>query len=154
MKKILLALFLICGMAFGQLVNETQDGLNHKTFNVYTKASYTSSTANETTGFYGTYNSNRIALFTTVTDTIKGVLHFQFKNSFTGYTTDWRTVADSISLIGSSSYLAPLRVHAFVPSDTSTTGYDQIRFFVDYVTYLGTAYTGGTLRIYMDIYKP
>jgi len=152
--KHLIALLLIVGVSYGQLVNKTSDGLNVKKLQVYTKSSYTSSTANETTAFTGTYDANRIAVWVTTTDTLKGVLRFQFKNSFTGYTTDWRAVGDSLSLIGSSSTLAADRVHAFAPSDTATIGFDLVRFYIDYLTYLGVAYTGGTVKIYTDIYKP
>lgn len=152
--KHLIALLLVVGVSFGQVINETKDGLNHQKFQVYYKSGYTSSTANETTAFIGTQDAARIAVWATATDSIKGVLRFQFKNSFTGYTTGWTAVSDSLSLIGSSSTLASDRVHAFAPSDTATISYDLVRFYVDYLTYLGVAYTGGVLRIYTDIYKP
>ena len=152
--KQFLAFILVVGVVFAQDFRKTSDGQTLIRKQVYSKSSYTSSTANETTAFIGTNDANKIAVKVTATDSIKAVLRFQFKDSFTGYTTDWRAVADSISLIGSSSTLASDRVHAFVPSDTSTIGYDLVRFYIDYVTYLGVAYTGGTVKIYTDIYKP
>lgn len=155
MKKILLALFVVCGMSFGQMVNERIDGVtNHLLFQNYSKASYTSSTANETTAFIPIKGQKIMTVWATVTDSIKAVLFYQLKNSFTGYTTAWAATADSISLIGTSSFLQSDRVHAFVTSDTTTSGYDLIRYYIDYVTWLGVAYTGGTLKIYTDIYKP
>ena len=152
--KHILALFLVVGLAFGQVINTQKDGVTRKVFQVYSKASYTSSTANETTAYSYTDGASKFSVKVTATDTVKGVLRFQFKDSFTGYTTAWTAVSDSISLIGSSSTLASDRVHAFASSDTSTSGYDMIRFYIDYVTYLGVAYTGGTVKIYTDIYKP
>lgn len=154
MKKTILLLLVVVGIGFGQLSKQTSDGVTKIRLQVYSKSAYTSSTANETTAFLPTYDAQKIAVKITATDTIKGVLKFQFKDSFTGYTTGWTAVSDSLSLIGSSSTLASDRVHAFAPSDTSTYGYDQIRFFIDYLTYLGVAYTGGTVKIYTDIYKP
>lgn len=154
MKKMLVLFLVVVGVSFGQILNETNDGINHKRIQVYTKSSYTQATANETTAFIRTYDSPRISVWATATDTIKGVLRFQFKNSFTGYTTGWTAVTDSISLIGTSSTLNADRVHAFAQNDTSTYSYDLVRFYIDYLTYLGVSYTGGTVKIYTDIYKP
>lgn len=155
MKQVIALVILVVGFGYGQIINEKIDGVvQHQTFNPYTKSSYTQATANETTAFVPYKGSSRLSVFATVTDTVKASLRFQFKNSFTGYTTDWRVVSDSISLIGSSSTLASDRVHAFVASDTSTAGYDLVRFYIDYVTYLGVSYTGGTLKLYVDLYKP
>lgn len=154
MKQTILLLVFAVGLGFGQLKKQTSDGVTQILSQVYSKTSYTSSTANETTAFVPTYSANKIAIWATATDTLKGVLRFQFKNSFTGYTTDWRTVGDSLSLIGSSSTLASDRVHAFVSSDTATISFDLVRFYIDYLTYLGVTYTGGTAKIYTDIYKP
>lgn len=155
MKQVIALVVLVVGFGYGQLINEKIDGVSqHQVFNPYTKSSYTQATANETTAFVPIKGARHIAIFATATDTVKGVLRFQFKNSFTGYTTDWRTTADSVSLIGTSSTLNSDRVHAFVSSDTSATGYDLVRLYIDYVTYLGVSYTGGTLKLYVDLYKP
>jgi hypothetical protein len=154
MKKFFALFLVVVGVSYGQLINQTSDGLNHKVFQVYTKSTYTSSTANETTAYMKTFDANRIAVKYTVNDTIKAILRYQFKDSFTGSTGPWLVVVDSVSGIGTSSALRADRVHAFVPSDTTTSGYDLVRFYIDYVTYLGVAYTGGTLKIYTDIYKP
>lgn len=154
MKKYFVVLLLVFGVMYGQSVNETFDGVNHKIYNAYTEASYTSSTATDTTGWIPIKGARSIALWATATDSLKAVTQFQFKNSFTGYTTDFRATADSVSIIGTTSSLASDRIHAFATSDTSITGYDQIRVRIDFVTWLGVAYTGGTARIYVDIYKP
>ena len=155
MKQVIALVILVVGLGYGQIINERIDGVTtHQVFNPYTKSSYTQATAADTTAFVNFNGAKQLAIFATCNDTVKGVLQFQFKDSFTGYTTDFRAVSDSLSLVGSTSALNSDRVHAFVASDTATTGYDLIRFRVSYVTYLGKSYTGGTLKLYVDIYKP
>lgn len=155
MKQVIALVILVVGFGYGQIINEKIDGVvQHQVFNPYTKSSYTQATANETTAFVPYKGSRQLAIFATATDTVKAGLTFQFKNSFTGYTTAFRATSDSISLIGTTSSLNSDRVHAFVASDTATTGYDLVRFVIDYTTYLGVNYTGGTLRLYVDLYKP
>ena len=154
MKKLFVVSLLVFGAVYGQDFRERFDGVTHERFQNYTKSSYTQGTANDTTGWTSIKGARSVGVFFTVTDTIKAVLKFQFKDSFTGYLTGWTITADSISGIGTSSALAYDRIHAFATSDTSITSYDLVRFYIDYVTYLGVSYTGGTLKIYTDIYKP
>jgi hypothetical protein len=155
MKKIF-AVFLVVGLAYGQVINNTTDGVTHKVFQVYAKSAYTSSTANETTNYVPIGGWFRLSVLATATDTVKAGVFYQLKNSFTGMTIAFAKTFDSLGtgVIGTSSATAPQKLHSFVVSDSSKLGYDLIRFYIDYTTYLGVAYTGGAVKIYTDIYKP
>ena len=155
MKKIF-ALFLVVGLSYGQIINTKTDGVTHQVFQSYAKSAYTGSTANETTNFVPIGGWSKLAILATATDTVKAGVFYQLKNSFTGMTVAFAKTFDSLGTgtIGTSATIAPQKLHAFVASDSSKLGFDLIRFYVDYTTYLGVAYTGGAVKIYTDIYKP
>ena len=125
-------------------------------FVVYYKSGYTASTANETTGYISCRGVSDIALFGESNDSIRMLLYYQVRNSYTGVQGAW-TAIDTLGADGLGSVPDPAGSDTLIGRAAQATilGFDEVRFFADYLTGANTGGDGGTDVVQVSAYfKP
>lgn len=147
----LLALVMLVGaVSYSQV--QTVGGITfNRATEFYKEASFTASTANDTTSYLKFAPATEIGIIGRADDSVDVNIYYQLRNSTTGAAGSW-TLVDSTILTSATDNAA---VETGIGVAT-LRGYDQVRFYFDFQTNStdGGDGTAATYRCYYMLYKP
>ena len=149
--SLLALVVLIAGVASSQVVTNQFGTRFNQAREFYKEASFTASTANDTTGYITFVPATELGIIGRADDSVDVNIYYQLRNSTTGAAGSW-TLIDSTILTAATDNAA---VETGLGIAT-LRGYDQVRFYFDFQTNStdGLDGTAATFRCYYMLYKP
>ena len=153
LMTLLLCVFLV-GSVEAQFVFQSNGAQYNRATLIYTEVDFTASTANDTIGYLSLVGTSDFRIWGTADDSTHVLPYYQLKNSTTGALSSF-TAMDTIGTDGTGNAItatgpATDEQSGGTLSQSSFIGYDQVRFYFDYLASCtdGAGVTA-TLKVYL-----